>query len=85
MEDCFGSFKKEKSDKEEDLLPNFIKGERGEHFPELIKKQTKAPRNYTEASLLRSMETAGKQVDDEIEVTVPSGDKFYLVSKIQFI
>ena len=27
----------------------------------------------------------GKQVDDEIEVTVPSGDKFYLVSKIEFI
>lgn len=27
----------------------------------------------------------GKEVDDEIEVTVPSGDKFYLVSKIEFI
>ncbi len=50
---------------EQSLLPNFEKGEKGEHQPSFLEKETKPPRNYTEASLLRAMETAGKQVDDD--------------------
>ncbi len=46
-------------------LPSFIKGEKGKHEPSFLEKETKPPRNYTEASLLRAMETAGKQVDDD--------------------
>lgn len=49
----------------EQLMPKFEKGESGMHQPELQEKQTKAPPYYTEASLLRAMETAGKQVDNE--------------------
>ena len=47
------------------LLPPFIKGEKGPHEPSFLEKQTKPPNQYTEASLLRAMETAGKQVDDD--------------------
>ena len=46
-------------------LPSFVKGEKGKHEPSFIEKETKPPRNFTEASLLRAMETAGKQVDDD--------------------
>ena len=46
-------------------LPSFIKGEKGSHEPSFLEKETKPPRNFTEASLLRAMETAGKQVDDD--------------------
>jgi len=46
-------------------LPSFIKGEKGTHSPSFLEKETKPPRNYTEASLLRAMETAGKQIDDD--------------------
>ena len=46
-------------------LPLFTKGEHGLHRPELLKKQTQPPNYYTEASLLRAMETAGKNMDDE--------------------
>ena len=46
-------------------LPSFEKGEKGKHEPSFLEKETKPPRNYTEASLLRAMETAGKQVDDD--------------------
>ena len=46
-------------------LPSFEKGEQGPHEPSFLEKETKPPRNYTEASLLRAMETAGKQVDDD--------------------
>ncbi|RCS26851.1 type IA DNA topoisomerase [Polaribacter sp. WD7] len=46
-------------------LPTFVKGEKGKHEPSFLEKETKPPRNYTEASLLRAMETAGKQVDDD--------------------
>ncbi len=48
-----------------DVLPNFTKGESGPHKPSFLEKETKPPRYYTEASLLRAMETAGKQVDDD--------------------
>jgi DNA topoisomerase-3 len=46
-------------------LPSFVKGEKGPHQPSFLEKETKPPRNFTEASLLRAMETAGKQVDDD--------------------
>ncbi|WP_159947268.1 type IA DNA topoisomerase [Polaribacter septentrionalilitoris] len=46
-------------------LPSFLKGEIGKHELSFLEKETKPPRNYTEASLLRAMETAGKQVDDD--------------------
>lgn len=47
------------------VLPTFIEGEKGPHEPSFLQKETKPPKNYTEASLLRAMETAGKQVDDD--------------------
>ncbi len=47
------------------LLPVFTKGEKGPHEPSFLEKETKPPNQFTEASLLRAMETAGKQVDDE--------------------
>ena len=46
-------------------LPTFIKGESGPHTPTLTEKQTTPPKFYTEASLLRAMETAGKFVEDD--------------------
>ena len=49
----------------EDILPTFEKGEKGPHEPSFLEKQTKPPNQFTEASLLRAMETAGKQVDDD--------------------
>ncbi|WP_319227626.1 DNA topoisomerase 3 [Draconibacterium orientale] len=47
------------------ILPAFEKGEHGPHEPSFTEKETKPPRYYTEASLLRAMETAGKNVDDD--------------------
>ncbi len=47
------------------MLPSFVKGEKGPHEPSFLEKQTKPPNQFTEASLLRAMETAGKQVDDD--------------------
>lgn len=57
--------KLKKKSNEQLTLPAFVKGEKGTHKPSFLKKETKPPRNYTEASLLRAMETAGKQVDDD--------------------
>lgn len=54
-----------KKEMEEKLLPTFEKGESGTHKPTLTRKMTMPPKHYTEASLLRAMETAGKLVDDE--------------------
>ena len=42
-----------------------MKGESGEHAPQLVERTTTPPKYYTEATLLRAMETAGKTVDDE--------------------
>ncbi len=50
---------------EERTLPTFVKGESGPHTPTLTEKWTTPPKYYTEAMLLRAMETAGKFVDDE--------------------
>jgi len=60
-------YPKKQGDKNNDdqILPEFEKGEKGEHTPDLLEKQTNPPKHYTEATLLRAMETAGKQVDDE--------------------
>ncbi|WP_326936709.1 type IA DNA topoisomerase [Flavobacterium sp. PL11] len=52
-------------EKETDILPTFIRGEKGPHQPSFLEKETKPPNQFTEATLLRAMETAGKQVDDE--------------------
>ena len=52
------------TDEEDFEMPVFTKGERGIHLPDLLEKQTQPPKYYTEATLLRAMETAGKQVDD---------------------
>ena len=61
-------FAKEKNDdeaEEQKTLPSFKKGESGPHQPQLQEKTTTPPKYYTEATLLRAMETAGKTVDDE--------------------
>jgi DNA topoisomerase-3 len=50
---------------EQQVLPAFIEGEKGQHKPSFLEKETKPPRHFTEASLLRAMETAGKQIDDD--------------------
>lgn len=50
---------------EEKILPTFTKGEQGPHKPTLTEKQTMPPKHYTEASLLRAMETAGRLVNDD--------------------
>ena len=54
-----------KTQDEERTLPTFTKGESGPHSPTLTEKTTTPPKYYTEATLLRAMETAGKFVDDE--------------------
>lgn len=50
---------------DERTLPAFVKGESGPHEPTLSEKTTTPPKYYTEATLLRAMETAGKFVEDE--------------------
>lgn len=57
--------KEENEDDKGQLMPTFEKGEQGPHEPAMEKKQTQPPKYFTEATLLRAMETAGKQVDDE--------------------
>lgn len=59
-----GAENQEGADKEQ-TLPAFEKGEHGPHEPSLTEKQTTPPKPYTEATLLRAMETAGKTVDNE--------------------
>ena len=62
-------FAKEKQDEEtqeeQKSLPAFSQGEKGPHEPQLHEKTTTPPKYYTEATLLRAMETAGKTVEDE--------------------
>lgn len=55
----------EERTEEERSLPHFVKGERGSHAPSLAEKATQPPKPYTEATLLRAMETAGRQVESE--------------------
>ena len=55
----------ERPDDAERTLPDFVRGESGPHTPDLTQKMTQPPRPYTEATLLRAMETAGRTVEDE--------------------
>ena len=55
----------ENDNSEDGILPPFTVGESGPHEPSLLKKQTQPPKLYTEGTLLRAMESAGKTVDDE--------------------
>lgn len=49
----------------ESTLPQYTKGESGPHIPSLAEKWTQPPKPYTEATLLRAMETAGKFIDND--------------------
>lgn len=53
------------NDDEERTLPEMTEGESGPHRPKGVKKTTQPPKPYTEATLLRAMESAGKTIDDE--------------------
>ncbi|WP_295117719.1 type IA DNA topoisomerase [uncultured Chitinophaga sp.] len=57
--------KKDGEEDEEKVLPLFVVGESGPHTPRVHMGKTTPPKPFTEATLLRAMETAGKQVDDE--------------------
>ena len=57
--------KEEANDSEDRSLPEFVVRESGPHEPSLQKKTTQPPKYYTEGTLLRAMESAGKTVDDE--------------------
>lgn len=56
---------KDDEKKDDKILPPFTPGESGPHSPSLVKKTTTPPKPYTEGTLLRAMETAGKTVDDD--------------------
>lgn len=56
---------KKEGEEEEKILPIFTPGESGPHTPRIHQGKTTPPKAFTEATLLRAMETAGKQVDDE--------------------
>jgi DNA topoisomerase III len=56
----------DKEKKEEDkIMPTFEEGEKGPHEAEIQEKETRPPKYFTEATLLRAMETAGKNVEDD--------------------
>ena len=55
----------EKKGEEEVVMPHFVEGESGEHVPKIHQGKTSPPKYFTEATLLRAMETAGKQVEDD--------------------
>lgn len=55
----------EKEEEKQQVIPAFDLGETGSHQPALLEKKTQPPKQFTEATLLRAMETAGKQVEDE--------------------
>lgn len=56
---------RQSGDDEGKVLPPFTEGESGPHTPSTVKKTTQPPKYYTEGTLLRAMESAGKTVDDE--------------------
>lgn len=64
-EDASDEQSDDKDGEKEKVLPLFVKGESGEHTPELVERTTTPPKYYTEATLLRAMETAGKTVDND--------------------
>lgn len=57
--------KNDEQSQEDSILPAFEVGESGPHEPTVVKKTTQPPKYYTEGTLLRAMETAGKLVDDD--------------------
>ena len=57
--------KEKLEDEDNGVMPHFEKGESGPHEPSVLKRTTQPPKPYTEGTLLRAMETAGKTVDDE--------------------
>ncbi|HIP36032.1 MAG TPA: type IA DNA topoisomerase [Crocinitomix sp.] len=61
----YASEKNDQKKKEDNIMPTFEKGEKGPHQPQLQEKVTTPPKYFTEATLLRAMETAGKLVDDD--------------------
>lgn len=63
----FANFSQDEKEEEGEMrqFPAFVKGESGPHTPELIERWTQPPKPYTEATLLRAMETAGKLVDND--------------------
>jgi len=64
--EVYASDKKEETSKdEESIMPHFEEGEKGPHEPVVHKGKTSPPKHYTEATLLRAMESAGKHVEDE--------------------
>ena len=63
--EVFGKQTDDSEDAEQKTLPTFTEGESGPHTPELQEKTTQPPKYYTEATLLRAMETAGKMVDND--------------------
>jgi len=58
------SGKKQKGKENDNILPEFVKGEKGAHEATLMEKMTQPPKHYSEATLLRGMETAGKKIED---------------------
>ncbi len=64
--EVFANEKKESKGKDdENIMPTFTEGESGPHEPEIQEKETRPPKYFTEATLLRAMESAGKNVDDD--------------------
>ncbi len=63
--EVFGKQQEDSEETEQKTLPAFTEGESGPHTPELQEKTTQPPKYYTEATLLRAMETAGKTVDND--------------------
>lgn len=61
----YGNQQDDDNQSEDKILPPFTVGESGSHEPSLLKKQTQPPKFYTEGTLLRAMESAGKTVEDE--------------------
>lgn len=53
------------AEQDKSVLPGFVKGEKGDHIPSFLEKETKPPNQFSEASLLRSMESAGKDIEDD--------------------
>lgn len=63
--EVYADMKAKKENDEEKIMPEFTEGEKGPHEPFIHQGKTTPPKYYTEATLLRAMETAGKQVEDE--------------------
>ena len=63
--DLYKSQSDSQSNNDENLMPAFVEGESGPHKPSIVKKTTQPPKFYTEGTLLKAMETAGKFVDDD--------------------